>query len=375
MNQIKILLLIFATCLLLGLCACQTGDRAEIRTRDLTWGVGAPLPLAKDFLESAPDGYSARFAQTPQFSRVGEYDLTIIVSDPRGKESEYQVKFTLIHDQEPPKMSGVEDISVYVGDGISYRSGVALTDNCDGALTLTVDSSSVNAQQEGVYPVTYTAIDAAGNTSKKQIMVYVYREKVSEEMLYTLLDPIIAQHISVGANREQLVRDVYSYVYYSIDYDAYSDKSDWVRSAYEGLRSGEGDCFTYFAISKAFFRRLGIESMDIQRTPGLVDERHYWNLVNIGTAASPRWYHFDATQLSGSQHSGCLLTDLQVQAYTRQREDQNGMKKLLPRPQAWSPIIDRKDVNFLCKPIFLNIWRKLLRGLGTRLPIRMEPMT
>ena len=65
--------------------------------------------------------------------------------------------------------------------------------------------------------------------------------------------------------------------------------------------------------------------MDIQRLSGIVDERHYWNFVNIGTADDAKWYHFDACRLSGVQHNGCLLTDLQVQAYTKQRVDEYGV--------------------------------------------------
>jgi hypothetical protein len=179
---------------------------------------------------------------------------------------------------------------------------------------------------EGVYPVTYTATDAAGNSSTVEISVYVSRERVTLDDLFAMLDPIIASRIPTSGSAEMQAREVYTYVYNHIDYDSYSDKSDWVRAAYEGLRTGKGDCYTYFALSKAFFERLGIQNMNIQRTSGIVDERHYWNFINIGTADSPRWYHFDACRLSGIQHSGCLLTDLQVDAYTRQRVDENGIK-------------------------------------------------
>ena len=71
--------------------------------------------------------------------------------------------------------------------------------------------------------------------------------------------------------------------------------------------------------------RLGIDTMDVKRTEGIVVERHYWNLVNIGTQEAPRWYHFDACRLSGVQHSGCLLTDQQLHSYTARRVDADGV--------------------------------------------------
>jgi hypothetical protein len=272
-----------------------------------------------------PDGYTARFATDYSFSATGDYTLTLIVQSAGGRETQYEVAFSLILDTEAPTISGAQDISAYLGDGISYRSGVSTADNCDSGVTLTVDTSAVDLTAEGTYPVIYTATDAAGNTATVEVYLYLYREKITEEALYAELDALIAEYISTDASLEQQVRDVYTYVYYNITYDSYSDKSDWVRAAYDGLRTGKGDCFTYFALSKAFFNRLGIENMDIQRTPGIVSERHYWNYVNISRdSGNPQWYHFDACRLSGVQHNGCLLTDTQVQAYTKQRADKDG---------------------------------------------------
>jgi hypothetical protein len=143
-------------------------------------------------------------------------------------------------------------------------------------------------------------------------------------MLFTALDPVIQKNIPTAGSIEMQVRAIYNYVNVHINYTSYSDKSDWIRAAYDGLRKGEGDCFTYFALSKAFFERLEIENMDVQRAQGLVQERHYWNFVNIGTVENPAWYHFDACRLLGAQHVGCLLTDIQVGAYTKLRVDDAG---------------------------------------------------
>ena len=325
MKKLTLWLLLIAV--LIGACASCTGNKPdELKTKHLKMGVGAPLPSAADFVVDLPTGYTAKFAENYQFHSLGEYALCVIVTDDRGRSAEYTVQFTLVTDTEPPVLSGVQDISVCIGDGISYRGDVSLTDNCDGELTLEIDSAAVDNTKEGVYPVRYTATDAAGNRTEKEIFVYVYREKVTLQMLNAELDRVIAQKISVGASKETVAREVYDFVYYSIDYDNTSDKSDWVRAAYEGLRTGKGDCFTYFALSKALFERLGIKSMDIQRTAGIVDERHYWNFVNIGTDANPKWYHFDACRINGERDSlGKLMTDEQIDAFSRYRTDANGV--------------------------------------------------
>ena len=95
---------------------------------------------------------------------------------------------------------------------------------------------------------------------------------------------------------------------------------DRVRIAYESLSNGTGDCYAYDSVAIAFLSRLGVEYKEIQRTPGLTSDTHYWLLVNIGTKTSPRWYHYDCTRLRAEyNHSGCLLTDKQVRAYSKVR--------------------------------------------------------
>ena len=326
MRMIKIISCLLALVLLAG-CAvsCEEGTKdPEVQLQDLVWAVGAPLPTAEDFAISLPEGVEIAFAQEYQFTHLGEYTLELTVN----KKKTVSVKLNLVTDTQPPVMEGVKDVVSYVGEGIAYRSGVTARDNCHGTVRLEVDSSAVNIHEAGVYPVVYTATDHAGNVATVTVNVYVYESVITEEMLNAELDRVIAERIPTTASKEAQVWEVYDYVYYHVKYTGVSDKSDWVRAAYEGLRTGTGDCYTYFALAKAFFNRLGIENMDIQRTEGIVDERHYWNLVNIGgQGIDARWYHFDATPLQGSTHSGCLLTDRQIAYYHVTRENEDGVRE------------------------------------------------
>ncbi len=319
--------LLLVACLFCFICGCIK-EKEELEKpifKKLCWASGTPLPTAEDFVISLPEGATVRFQTTYRFAALGNYDLILLVTYPGGEETEHRVHLTMIEDTEPPVITGAKDLSAYIGEGIAYKNGVQISDNCDGELTLSVDSSNVKPNEEGRYSVVYTATDASGNTSHVEVTLYLYKEAITVDMLYELIDPLIASHISTDQSLEKQARDVYSYVKGKIAYDAYSDKNDWIRAAYEGLKNGKGDCFTYFAISKAFFERMGIQNMDVQRTPGIVDERHYWNYINIGSAENPLWYHFDACRLRGMTDSTCLLTDRQVQAYTNQRVDENGI--------------------------------------------------
>ena len=75
--------------------------------------------------------------------------------------------------------------------------------------------------------------------------------------------------------------------------------------------------------------RAGIENMDIERSPevvAVVNERHYWSLVNIGTKSEPKWYHFDSCHLNDiSRPWGFLMTDAQLMMYSDQRANKDGI--------------------------------------------------
>ena len=311
--------------LLLSLFSCATPNReTSIQPKVLTWAIGTELPTAEAFFDALPDGDRVSFAKKNPFEviQMGKNEIEIRYQPAKGRAKTVTAILNLIVDTEPPVISGAKDIIAYVGEGVSYRSGVTVTDNCAGEITLTVDSLAVDTANEGVYPVISWATDAAGNVSTAQASVHVYREEITEAMLYALVDPLIAELGLSFMGKEEQVRAIYRFVHTDarITYVDTSDKTSWIRAAYFCLQSRKGDCFSYFAVSKAFFERLGIENMDIQRTPGFTADTHYWSLVNIGDATGARWYHYDATRLRDVYYEGSLLTDRQVDAFCRVRE-------------------------------------------------------
>ena len=251
------------------------------------------------------DGFDVATLKT-----VGKHSVSVIVD---GKTKKYTVE---VVDTTAPVIE-VGEIRVNIGDGIAWKKQATVTDNSDGKIDIKVDSSTVNTSAAGTYKVTYTATDESGNFSTAEATVTVGTVEVTEEMLNTEIDKIIAQIITDGMNTEAKVRAVYDYVQKSINYASTAETDDYVYAAYISLfMYGTGDCYSYFAASKAFFERLGIENIDMKRAEGGAPGNHFWNLVNIGTKDAPKWYHYDANPISGQYSvSGCLLTDAQVAAY------------------------------------------------------------
>ena len=296
-----------------------------VTTKHVYYAKGVSTPDALDFIGSIveADEYTAYFeCELPDLNQIGDYDIVFRVEDASGNRTkELHSILTVIEDTAPPVFKATPELSAYVGEAIAYRKGLVVEDNCGGKVDIQVDSSSVDPATPGDYEVRFSATDESGNTSYAATVIHVYENQVTEEQLNQQIDAVIAQIITPDMNKEAQLRAVYRYVYDHIAYTSDSDKSDWIRAAYDGLFvAGSGDCFNYFAASIAFCRRLGIEYKEIERTPGAADGTHFWIMVNIGTAAEPRWYHFDCTHLRAAySHSGCLLTDQQIKAFNRFR--------------------------------------------------------
>ncbi len=216
-------------------------------------------------------------------------------------------------DNEAPVIEGEDFQVIYVGGTASYRQYVIVSDNEDENVKLDVDSSEVMLHQEGKYNVTYTATDAAGNSTVKKVEIRVEpkpadllaREKVDEAA-----DKLLAEIIRPDMTSRQQAEAIYIWVKNNIYYDGnYQNNTDWVQGADDGFRNKRGDCYVYFATAKALLNRAEITNMDIIKTGG----GHYWSLVDLGQG----WYHFDSTpRKTGGEFF--MLTDEELSTYSEE---------------------------------------------------------
>ncbi len=289
-------------------------------------------PQPKDFFEEIYDAsdYEAKFASVPELSGLGSYPVKISLKDAYDNEKIYETTLNVIVDTQNPTIVAPKQVVGYVGEGIAYRAGVEVNDDCFG-VTLSVDDSKVDMTKEGTYVVTYIATDAAGNKVEAIIPVIIHKTHVSADMLNERISKIAKeQGMTKSLTKEELCKKIYEYVnspgmsasaarYQYVGHSNDKTRTDWRNEAYLTIQNGQGDCYSYFALSKAFFEYFGIESRDVERTKGLTSDTHFWSMVNIGTAANPRWYFFDATRYAGKftlgGNNGCLMTAAQLESY------------------------------------------------------------
>ncbi len=271
-------------------------------------------PKAEEFVKDIRDAtpVSVSYQKKPDFTKPGKKAFQIVLKDSADNISELPVTVEVVEDKEAPVFSGITDKTVFIGDTVSYKKGVTVTDNRDKEVTFSVDNSEVNLKKEGTYTVTYTAKDAAGNQAVKTARIDVMVFEVSEETVNELCDELLQQITGQNMTKREIAYEIYRWVRGHIDYSGDSDKSDWLAEAYRGMTKKYGDCFTYFAVSKAMLTRAGIDNMEVRRVGGRT--KHFWNLINCGDG----WYHFDACPNKDHKPS-FMLTDQQVEELTKER--------------------------------------------------------
>lgn len=287
------------------------------------------MPAASDCVKDIVDltAVEATFKEEIDMSQAGETTAIVVLTDEGGNTTEITVPVTVILDSEPPVIEGAKDIVVYVGDTVSYRSGVTVTDNKDENPTLEIDNSAVDLEKVGEYPVTYTATDEAGNTSSVSITVTVAKKQqssggsssgesssggtqVDSGDMNALAQKVYDQIITDDMTQMQKAFAIYRWVKTNIGYTGSSDKSSWEAGAYQAFKNRSGDCFNYYAAGKALLNIAGIQNVDIVKSD-TSHSRHYWSLINVGSG----WYHFDCTPRKGGGNF-FMLTDAELAAYS-----------------------------------------------------------
>ena len=221
-----------------------------------------------------------------------------------------------------PELHGVQDILVYAGQSVAYRSSVSATDDRDENATVEVDASLVDLGTPGSYTVTYWAEDAAGNRSCAAATVTVLPAQenfVDLETVMAAVDRELEAVVTDNMSLSQQVRAVYDWAHERLTYQGHTNRADVYQAAYEMLTTKTGDCYGYFAVSKLMLERLGIPTIDVEKVKNHEgDSSHYWSLVSIDGGQS--FYHFDCTPRLGKPFDFCLITDEALDAYSAEHK-------------------------------------------------------
>ena len=264
---------------------------------------------------------------------VGTYDIVYSVTDAAGNTTSAPTTLTVTDDNVAPEIKGVHNISLYLGSGVSYRSGVVVTDDKDPNPKLDIDSSQVDLSNVGTYPLVYTAKDMTGNTTRIEVTVSVAEKPttyVEEEVINAKADELLKKIVTENMEDEAKVKAIYAYVRSHYTYSGHSDKTDWLQGAYVMMTEGQGDCFNYYAVTKLLLDRCGIPNIDVRKVRNFPDDSdHYWSLVSVDGGQT--YYHLDTTPRVGDGDDFCLVTDKFLDDYSAKNKNcHNRDKSLYP---------------------------------------------
>ena len=266
-----------------------------------------PATLVTDIQDEC--AVTVTYQTVPYIKMVGRFRITLVLTDACGNSSTMETFVEVAPKADAPRFEGLEDLYIRVGESISYKTGVKATDPQDGELAFSVDAHEVDQNTEGTYVVVYSATDADGNTTMMPRKIIVQDVTTAEvlDMANAVLNKIIKDDMTL----DQKIRAVYIYTQRNVRYVGTSDKSSIWNAAYEGLSTGKGDCYTYYAMNVVLFDLLGITHLEVTRIGGT--SHHWWNLVQFEDG---KYYHVDSTPtavvLTEINHGKMTETDLKT---------------------------------------------------------------
>lgn len=110
------------------------------------------------------------------YTKSGDYDNTITVTDDAGNSTDIDIKISVI---DAPSINGISDKTVTVGDTIDYLSGVTAIDGKGTDITgnIEVDSSKVDINTPGTYQIAYKVTDSYGFSTGANCNITVNEKK------------------------------------------------------------------------------------------------------------------------------------------------------------------------------------------------------
>ncbi len=243
----------------------------------------------------------------------------------KDKPKESEAKPVDYDDTEPPELSGPKTIYVNVGSTVAYKSYIQVTDDWDDDPTIKVNADDVNLAKPGTYFVEYTAIDASGNYSTKEISVEVEDngyENVEEDVIYDYVNSILFGDgdkdepngiIQPWMSDLQKVFRIFYYVRDTFEYVPDSSYMEYKQEAYKFLMTYKDNCYANVCLSQLMLECCGFQSYlaegPMSENFGDGGEEHYWNMVSID--GGQNWYRYDAAWWSWmySEYPMCMMTD------------------------------------------------------------------
>lgn len=153
--------------------------KPKVQLKQVQWTIQLGQTVkAKDLIQKIEDKsqttvyfYDEKTQQkskSKSYNLEGSYIERIIVVDEHGNQSAaLRVKIVVEKNKVLPKISGVKDVTIHIGEDIDLKKGITASDDIEGDVTSRIIiEGTVNNQIAGEYQIVYTVSDNAGNIAK-----------------------------------------------------------------------------------------------------------------------------------------------------------------------------------------------------------------
>ena len=268
------------------------------------------LPVAAEALRghfACTGELTLSYLKEPDWNTCGYQGAAVLVKDGAGHSFAQPFTVLVRKDREPPVLHGVKKLNAYLDEGVVYMNGVWAEDNADSDPAITVDTSKVNYRAAGTYSIVYTATDYSGNSVREKTEITLIQPKYTEEDVHKQAQNVLAKITTPEMTVTEKLQAIYHWGRTTVKYGRGVGHKDWRLAAVTGFKKKRGDCFVFYATSRALLEEIGVEYRSVERIGG--QTRHYWLLVNVGTG----WYHFDTTYQVHHKQDCFMMTDEQCQ--------------------------------------------------------------
>ena len=145
-------------------------DKLEIIYNDLNVEINSDTNI-NSLIKEVKNGSLISEDNKIDTSVVGEQEVKIKVKDKKNKEKDYPFKIKVV-DRVSPEISGVKDLTVYVGEDVDLLKDITAKDNSNENIEVKV-RGDYNLEEEGSYDLQYVASDLENNETTENFVLKV----------------------------------------------------------------------------------------------------------------------------------------------------------------------------------------------------------
>ncbi|MBQ6539007.1 MAG: D-alanyl-D-alanine carboxypeptidase family protein [Bacilli bacterium] len=170
--KVKIIIIVLIIILLLGVIVFLLSNRKESFKESITINIGDKIPKSNDY-------FTKDIKVKIKWASIDNYKVNTYKGTMSYKNKDYNIKL-IVKDVNPPKIEGVKDITITVGDKVDFYKDIKISDDSKDELDKKVEGK-YNLKKPNTYKLKYIVKDKSNTTTKDFKLIVKKKEEVKKE--------------------------------------------------------------------------------------------------------------------------------------------------------------------------------------------------